>query len=708
MSISFKKEGVIGGPLDDEVVKQLNIRKEVISKRTQRSSEDIQYLNSNTGWVKVTSAVDIQSDTDSQSYNSEQARLYQLVGGTAKATKGFSLDENTSYSTSTEYGFVATPGITSFQVAAQGTYGTLRAASFNFTVHSPEDFSLMEQLYLRPGFTVLLEWGHSLYLNDEGVLTSLVNTFPTDRFLRTMSSKDIEKEIKDLKKRNFHNYDALYGFIKNFSWSYNGINYECQVDVVSKGEIIESLRATFSPTFKDTDNSTNTEYSPSSFSSEIELFLTTIVNAPSEKRFLEQDNTAIASGEATLNELRKAYQTLTSRFERKLANVNSRFKVIAASLGGSTFDRKSAWTKYITLRDLLVLFNETSLIYNQNGDPQVEFYVGGDNTSPRFLTFPNHIALDPAICLLPKAKGDLPPISYPIIRQAELGQDEVEDILNIFVSVNYVLSVIKARKENKDSRDNTLYDVVNDIIKAMENTMGGINEFVIHFDEENSLYYIADKKVIPSKEDFERGDDNKPKSYIDLVGLSSEVENLNITSKLSSKLTSMIAIAAQSNVNTDASADILNVQKWNAGLRDRHLTEKYVGNTTVTEPEDTSIDNDAEDKFKKHLRQVDKGNNYYIGYSPDSLESTHRQLMSQYLKKITNEKKTNPPGLIPFELSFTMKGIGGMKIGQAFRVNEFFLPTRYKDAVGFIITGLDHKISNGRWTTDVKTQIFIL
>ena len=79
--------------------------------------------------------------------------------------------------------------------------------------------------------------------------------------------------------------------------------------------------------------------------------------------------------------------------------------------------------------------------------------------------------------------------------------------------------------------------------------------------------------------------------------------------------------------------------------------------------------------------------------------------MEQYLNKITVDKKINAPGLIPFELSFTMKGISGMKVGQAFKVNEFFLPKRYQKRVAYIITGLDHQVTDNKWVTNVKSQI---
>ena len=62
---------------------------------------------------------------------------------------------------------------------------------------------------------------------------------------------------------------------------------------------------------------------------------------------------------------------------------------------------------------------------------------------------------------------------------------------------------------------------------------------------------------------------------------------------------------------------------------------------------------------------------------------------------------------IPVELSFTMKGISGFKIGQVFKINPGVLLPRY-NKYGYVITGLGNKVENNEWTTNVETQFFEL
>lgn len=695
MSLSFKVGGVIGGPLDDTVLNQIEQRKNIISKRTSRSSDDIIYLNSNNGWVRVTSAVNLPEEGGSY-----LADKYTLFSGVEGATQGFNPEyENSSYVGSSTYGYTPIPGITQFSVKSKGEFGTLRDVSFAFTVHSPEQFSILEKLYLRPGFTILVEWGHSIILDDEGNISTNVKYFNKKKFLSPLSSKDIQNDINTLKKANYNNYDALYGFIKNFSWSYNGYTYECLVEVVSKGEIINSIRSTFAGKRNSKDGSQDVKYNASSFASGLDLALESILLAPSEKFFLEP-----GSDTSPIDVTLTAVDFAAPDYKGAMTN----FRIAVGNLGGDSNSRTSQWMKYIPLRNFLELVNRGSLMKDEDGVNVVEFYTGGKRPTP-FTTFREHIGLDPYVCILPK-QSDTNEFIIPFSKQVtDLEEDET---LNILVSVNYLRECIEKVKGAKDTLDDTIYNLVKEVITGIQNNLGNVNSFGINYEEEENIYYIVDRDVIPSKNDYERGTDNKPKSYIDLVGLKSEVENLNISSKLSEKLTSMIAIAAQNSPNPSGAGKTLNIQKWNAGLVDRHLPVKNIALNQNAKKDTTKVTEDNKQAYLDFINKITVAdNNFYIGYDKETFngyKEAHSQLMAEYLKKVTDERNLNDPGLIPFELSFTMKGISGMKIGQAFKVNEFFLPEKYRGRVGFIITGLDHSVSNGRWTTSVKTQITVI
>lgn len=744
MSLSYSDCSILGGPLDPGVVKQLNLRKNVVSKTNSRRPQDIQYLNGVTGWVKATSSVDRSevklvsfsgtftstttansqktSSTTTTIYNtkvdSTNAKNFKLEGGTSQSTRGFDPqvgfllgNENSSYKTSTEYGFIPAPGITSFAVQSQNLYGTLRTATLTFTVHSPEDFSIMEELYLRPGMSILLEWGHSLYLRNDSTsqiepdLESNIQTFSTEYFSK-MAQQDIEAQIKSFKGQsenkvgNSYNYDAMFGFIRNFSWEYNGVNFICQVDVVSKGEILQSIRSTFAPLAEKKTNRDSKSYSPSTYASDLERFLGGILSGVTPH---SKTSPFVISNVGSIDYLKENSPAILDSVLAKHGELNLEFNVISGAQSKGRGRNSTSWVKYISLRSLLILFNEVSLIYLDDKSPIVKFNVGSTGKCSKFTTFNDHIGIDPNVCILPKAKGveKVAELFYKGSTVVSVDEESSKDILNILISVDLVLEIVSKRKNLTTDEDNTLYDVLSDILKEVESNLGFINQFDIHFDEDESTFFIIDRSVVPPGTDL---------PVIDVVGLNTEVENLSIVSKLSNNLTSAIAIAAQVGYSPSADVDLFNMQKWHEGLQDRHFPVKIVGKSFIKDQDDKKVSDELKNTLKQFLDPTNKAKEDSSTYNVDSsgLKDIHRQLMNEYVRKETEEKGFNPPGLIPLELSLSMKGISGLKIGQGFRIPDFFLPDRYKGKVGFLITGIDHKVQQGRWTTDLKSQMFII
>ena len=189
MSLSYSDSSVIGGPFESGVITQLSKRVEVLGKLNTRGPEDIKYLTANTGWVRVMSSVDIKNQGNTP------ARDSILIGGTLNSYDGFNFaNGKSSYNKSSEYGFTPKAGITSFQVQSKGVFGTLRTASFNFTVSSPDDFSRLEQLYLRPGFSILLEWGHTYFIsNGSGQLSPMQNLFDIGSYMNKKIASILKK-----------------------------------------------------------------------------------------------------------------------------------------------------------------------------------------------------------------------------------------------------------------------------------------------------------------------------------------------------------------------------------------------------------------------------------------------------------------------------------------------------------------------------------
>lgn len=767
MSLSYNQSSVIGGPLSKTVLDQLKARKSVISNPVGRPDVDLMYLNSTTGWVKMTSSIDAK-DSETQ-----QAGRYILVGGAAyqegaktKIKQGFYPEggDISGYTVSDLTGFTPQPGITAFKVRSKNTFGTLREATVEFTVHSIEEFGILEQLFLRPGYTVLLEWGHSLYLNQEGQFQNTIKTFDTQRYLKSMNFNEIDREIINLKNKSFGNYDGIYGFIKNFSWSFNGYSYLCSVDIISKGELIESVALSIAPSYDldveavdelITGQSTNAKEK----TTDLHKFLYAIKNAGSKNYYDEEKPTITTSVNITgtvLNvfsnfgssipivpaidvqqavekedveksiaddEIEKYLEdtmpTLYAAVKEELENqkLTVASQIIRFQVSNGDLNADYQWSRQITLRMLLILINKIFFINTGKDLNLVKFFTGNraDEKKPvinNFLTFTPHIGLNPTVCVLGKSRNPQTDLYYPISTQPNLSDTEQKDILNIFISSDHILEIADKMLTTPSVSQATVLELVQQVLTGVESNLGDINEFDLHHDDEVGTYYVVDRKVVPGDDNFNQFG---VESFIDLIGLNSEIENLQIASKLSSNIASMIALAAQDSALPGGSSDVLSMQRWNEGLIDRHLKSKNVGDKLITNTDNQNttsptISYGDRDKFRRYVRSLDNQNVHYLRFNTSDLNGykpIHTQLMREYSLYFSRRETTNPHGLIPFELSFTMKGIGGIKIGQAFKIPDQFLPKRYKGNVAFIVTGVEHSISSNRWVTNIKSQMIV-
>jgi len=762
MSLGFNNSSIIGGPFDPTVNKQLEVRKEVLKSRNLRSDYDLQYLTHTGAWVRAISSVnDSEFDKD---IRNQPATRYILQAGTGRAkfteTSNNSTGETqlkfegvgirggfegvnggqdiSSYSTSELTGFTPMPGITGFSVKSKNTFGTLREATLEFTAHSIEDFNNLEKLFMRPGYTILVEWGHAQFIDNEKQLQTRVAKYSVRDFLNGQSPETIEQNIVNLKNSNSGNYDGLYGFVKNFSWTYSGSSYICTITIISKGELIESITMDIpatgpgAPTTADDDESK--KYNGRQISTDVHKFLFSIINAGNQKYETISDGGVEAS---ITNRAIEDYvyiwtEDLYTQVSKDILDTGINLRdsstpiasqVIRYQISTDSTSTEQQWSRAITLRMLLSIINNTFLLKSEGNVPLFKFYLGDKTVKTPFYTFDEHIGLDPGICIIGRNSQSTQELMWAVSKQAELSSEEQKDILNIYIDATHIMDLLDSHIEKAGDKPPVLSTFILDLLRSLQRNLGNINEFDIHHDESTSTLYIVDRKIVP----------DKVTSYIDLIGLNSEIESLNITSQLSSNIASMMAIAASDKSPAGLAGDMLNVQKWNEGLYDRHLKTVQVGNESKeywvqrgeTEQYYTysGKDRDGEDairivkkdrsgfKFRQYISWIASTSNYFLQYTQEDLmgyERSHIKEMRELGKLASSVEETNPSGLIPFELTFTIKGIGGLKIGQAFAIPYTFLPIRYKDRVGFLITGIDQKISDGRWSTEIKTQMVII
>ena len=147
------------------------------------------------------------------------------------------------------YGIVPMPGIQKLNVRTKSAYGSVREAKIEFVCHNLRQLAVMEILYMRPGYPVLLEWGWSPYISNSG---KIEGSFPyisdLDQFWgRNGKRVLVQSEITDLittgKKNTGGNYDAVLGLVKNFSYTARPDGgFNCTTELMAAGEVISSLK----------------------------------------------------------------------------------------------------------------------------------------------------------------------------------------------------------------------------------------------------------------------------------------------------------------------------------------------------------------------------------------------------------------------------------------------------------------------------------
>jgi len=670
---------VIGGPLDRKVLDALRERQALLGKQKSRTDNQLIYLNSNHSWIKLSSAVDTKEDTadESAAPNNELAKKYVLLGGTLlkdAVKKGFrpgATDKNSSYDIDPTFGFVPMPGIDNLLVQTKNVFGSLKAATVEFKANSPDQLSDLETLFLRPGFSVLVEWGNTHYLDGEEVSSTIEMVKEEDFFATTGDPDKIQEQIEANKIASKYSYDALFGTIKNFTWAYaqNG-EYDCKIDIIGKGELIESIQTLIfagTETDEEEEEGDRTQVSTSLEQMLNEIKNNYIVDDEGISKF-EPDKSKALVDKIQNNELDRDLKIFTHEVKGKEnAEVNRYY--------------------YLPLSDILAAINVSLMLKYDTDKYIVKFNTIDKEGDQPFVTFDGHFMLDPKIGFIPG------PDSY----EFQKTDDTKSSLLNIYVNVDLVLGILEDFKKKSKSTQTSVFNLVNEILDNLEKNAGSLGNYDIHFDDSDRTYYVVDRDVVPAK----LGD-------VIPLGLGSTLFDVSLSSKISNRIASFVAIAAQA-ARTDVGEQLLSMQKWNDGLTDRFFPNKFIQDKEVT----TKSIEKKENSLKGFRKQIDVDKVYYQNnQSAKDMIPTHKEFC---VFKVAEEKTKQAealPGLIPLELSLEMKGISGFKVGQGIQIDGSILPNKYKDengdpVVGFIITGIEHKFQNNLWVTSITSQMFI-
>jgi len=286
---------IVGESINPEILEGIDIRQRMHgagynSASIKRDPKVLNYLNNRNAWIKMASGVNInfanggdkkvkavfdQSGditwTDAEVANlngtglAKQLVLFNTVqsfnNNSYQARSGYRKDNLLNNSIDKMYGGLGgnsqglkpVGGIVDMSVENINR-GSIRKATVNIKVYNKFQFSLIELLYLRLGYIMILEWGWDKYAESivdiEGAepIVNIMDMGPTiiekDWFTDSdVTQRSMLRKIENERIKTKGNYDAFFGKVSNFSWTANTDgSYDIKVDLITLGSVIESIQ----------------------------------------------------------------------------------------------------------------------------------------------------------------------------------------------------------------------------------------------------------------------------------------------------------------------------------------------------------------------------------------------------------------------------------------------------------------------------------
>tara|TARA_R100000541_G_scaffold12302_2_gene20668 strand:- start:895 stop:4173 length:3279 start_codon:yes stop_codon:yes gene_type:complete len=703
-------------------------------------------------------------------------------------------------------GYKPMPGITSMDFSYKND-GALSQASVTVKAFSRSQFQIIDVLFQRPGYTVLLEYGHSVFIDNKTKKTQYAGegdyTFNTAPFTELFNDRNNTKKVSHYslassiyseKKKWSGNYEGAFMKITKYNWKYNSDgSYDITINLVGTGDIISSLKTNVVPIDRqksDDDIKENKKEkvkdgnylegnsNSSAINKELHriwksmkndlpswLYYTPLGTALGAFTYYKNnisENTEVSDGVVEkfpfpIIEIDDEGNKSIIDFELKTLKIPYAILLIEntdndLNRGGYddfcyiTFGYLiSLLTKYVNLKDnknVPYIFYDFNFQQSKEDENLVELIEDKNYLA----TYAGNMSSSPSEILIPFKKLDntlLKELSDPLKEKydALLGEEnEIRDVLNdfnkdfytsddedegsenrgrldrVYLDVNYIAKVLNDNTSvnNKKKGECNLIDVLKQILEGINNSLGGINNFRVIFNQETQL--ISFISETPATSDYK----SENLSTINTLGLKpfekeykgSFVKEIDLKAELNDDFATQISIGAQSNGNRlQGNGGAFSL--YNKGLKDRIIPEKIDSqvdkdknnnkNGEEKVEEISLIDSILTEDFIEALEAVYRDYNFKTEYI-DILKQFTTSLSPMATGELAKIAKYPTPFFLPFNLGLTLHGLGGVKIYDGFKVDGKMLPPSYDpDSISLIIKSLSHTVNLDGWVTKIET-----
>jgi len=420
--------------------------------------------------------------------------------------------------------------------------GSIRRAEVKIKAHNKYQFDIIDTLYLRLGFSVLLEWGHSIIINNtEEIDTNPLGLSLSDEFITGKKTYDeLLQVIYDRRLESGGNYDAMLAKVANFSWSFlpDG-TYDITLYLSSIGDLIESLKINSLIDSPGTNNTVvSTNQNSESNTNTIGGIIDSYAYSHTIGHFLYTAKSILNTISSVDNSVTSTRLNPTNNDERKaiiqsVLDTSGAFKfdpqiftpdesdilsIPFTSLGNyiDTSGKNMRDRRYYIRLGTFLNFLQVYI---------APFYSNKDNVSSPSLTFdfdentnlmnvnPLQVGVDPRICIVSRPIsfqtsdgsntelrfGIADPIYSPFLNttvSSGIGKPGIfyGNIMNIYVDFTFILSKIDILKDDKGNV--ALIDFLQGLLRGINEGLGGINDLDVFLDETNNTIRIIDKNPL--------------------------------------------------------------------------------------------------------------------------------------------------------------------------------------------------------------------
>lgn len=711
----------IGRSIPNDLVQAIEAR-ENLFKSEEKTPESLKFTHGRSSFAVVRSLVKVND-----SY--ELAKKAVLTGGVGIEGRsgidrepGRNLENSESaYYQSEVYGFRPMPGITNINSTVLGGYGAVRKTTIGFKANSVEDLDLLNKVYMHFGATVVVEFGHTVYISKGGEIKNmtfgdLINS--EELYTAKPTLGKIRKLIYDLSSDKNYSYEGIVGYVSNFDFSFNEDGtYDCSISLMSHNGVTDSLSI---PSVIDNLSNFKPATKEGEPEGDVPKGINNIVDLICSKVQEYNKKTGKINAKEVFDDVGIDLGGWTDNYNIYISTVPVQGAVTEAEAAAGMENVEGNQVAFLPLRFWLALFNVFAM---PRTDGSVEGQlVRWSMQSNNWRGYKFMYSHNPDMVQLSRrATGVTAGYNVsssepdPFIQKPEnyRGSDLIDvnepgnrQILDIRVSTALLKKVNDNFIGNNPKKNDEigLTDFVDLLLDEIQKYMGNINSFEIATaprpgGENGTLF--------EQLEIYDKSGASSNGALLNLTGLSTTVTRVGIKSNISNNIqvAAMLGGAGKKGRGGKTQAGIELYNQLGAAASDALIGQAFTNPTPATENEgdEAAADNP---QGKQDIRDIIQ-EQYNIWNAGEGNQFEKILDSSQkYVQSLIGGKALGRYMPIPVDVDIEMLGIGGFKNLETFTLPEHLVPPRFGNT-NFIIMGVEHTLdsSDSMWKTSITAKL---